>query len=239
MKNKNIAAIGGSVALSLVATAALAASGDMSATMTAQATVAVPIVVTSTTTAATTSITTTVTTGTDASTSSTGVNVSGSATGSTDSGSDVLDISASDAMSGDTSMSLSSPAQVSSSDDLNVYAKTLIRGDATIKSAYASDDEVSITYARPAKLLGFIPVKISEKAAITVDSQNAATASVHKSWWSFLATSANDDSFKAALDAQAKSVPAVSANASLSASARAQILAQIEAAAQASVAANS
>jgi len=127
---------------------------------------------------------------------------------------------------------------VSTSADLDAYARTLIHGDASIKNAYASSDEVSVTYARPVKLFGFIPAHLSEKAEVDVDAQTGAMATVSKSWWGFLASDANYDSFQTELSTQAASIPSAEVSGSLSASAKADILSRIELAAQASAGVN-
>lgn len=134
-----------------------------------------------------------------------------------------------------TSIVTTSAAVAGVSVDLDAYATSLSSADASVTAVNtSSDNAVSVTYKRPAKLFGFIPVSIMETATVKADENGAASASVRKSWWSvFASTDAKTDQFSADLKSRVQGSTSASANAALTTSEKAVYLADINAAAQA------
>ncbi len=132
--------------------------------------------------------------------------------------------------SGNVDTSISSAAQVGSNVELESYAKTVAYNNATVDVVSTSDNQVAVTYKRPAKLFGFIPVHVKETVKVDVNAEGTASVSVGKSWWAFLAA---DDLMTGTVSAKLESTLSAhgafdtSAGASLSAAAKAQILSVI------------
>jgi len=133
---------------------------------------------------------------------------------------------------------------------LNVGVNTLVNTSANTNNTVAvtnstalsapavdtsSNTSVSVTYVHPAKLFGFIPMSLSEKATVSTDAQGKATVNVHKPWWSIFASSGADSAtFAAKINAGLQDQSAsIDAQGNLSASAKAALVSQIETAAQA------
>ena len=96
-----------------------------------------------------------------------------------------------------------------------------------------SDTSVVVVYERPAKLFGFIPVTLTEKAVVKVEG-DASSVRVSKSWWSFLATSeTRSNEFENQIESEIENNIDMIAEGSLSAEAKTQLVADIQAAAQA------
>src|SRR5665213_851466 len=53
-------------------------------------------------------------------------------------------------------ISITSSGQVSSDNDVNTYAQSVVASDSNVENVSASDNSVSVTYQEPAKFLGFI-----------------------------------------------------------------------------------
>ncbi len=155
----------------------------------------------------------------------TGVNVSGVATASSG-----ASVSASVNTNLDTSVW--SATQVESDDQLKAYSQTVSQKDTSVSDISSADSSVSVSFKRPAKLFGFIPVHLKEKATVNVDAEGKSSVTVTKSWWSFL-TSSNlkSDDLSSRIASKVASEGSLSANATLSASAKAKILSDIQVAA--------
>ena len=164
---------------------------------------------------------------------SSSVNTAGSASSTAsnnDSGSAILNVSGGDVRGMSTvDMRVSSPAQVQTSDDLQSYAQVLARQDASVDSVVSDTSSVNVVFARPAHLFGFIPVTIKDDANVSVDANGKLVVSVNKPWWSFLASgNFQEDQVKAKIEnAVAAMNNSVQANASLTASQKAEILSAI------------
>ncbi len=142
--------------------------------------------------------------------------------------------------SADLDVSVSSPAQVSTEAELKSYTEAVSKNDASVEAVTASaNNEVVVTFERSAKLFGFIPVTIKENVEVVVNEQGEESVSISKSWWSFL-TSADlrSDELSTTLESKLNSRGSLSTEATLSASAKAQVVADIQASAQAVYGAN-
>lgn len=129
----------------------------------------------------------------------------------------------------DLDMSVWSPTQVQSDDQLNTYAQTIAHNYSSVKAITSTDDSVAVTFERPARLFGFIPVKISEKATVVVNSEGKSTVSVTKSWWAFLASeNTKAEELVSKIESKLASEGSLSTSASLSAEAKAKILSDIQ-----------
>ncbi len=129
----------------------------------------------------------------------------------------------------DSSVAPIAAANVSSDTDLKTYAQVVARGDTSVKNVDVKGNDVSVTYERPARLFGFLPVNIKETAHVTVDANGKANVNVDKSWWSFLASDdLQSDQVTSDINASLNANAAVSANGSLTASQKAMILSAIE-----------
>ncbi len=133
-----------------------------------------------------------------------------------------------------------SPAVV----DLGIYAKGVSASNSSVAEVdTSSDNSVSVEYARPAKLFGFISIHLPETAVVKVNADGTTVAKVHKAWWSFLASSdTHSDEFSTALQSRIDSDAFVNASAGvkgeLTASQKIQYIADIVAAAKAAYSAS-
>ncbi len=117
---------------------------------------------------------------------------------------------------------------------LNAYAQAIAENDPSVSAVSTTDNNVSISYKVPVKLFGFIPVYETETISVDTSVQGSAPhASVHRSWWSFLAAGNNSGNV-AAFSSNLND----SLSASASGSSQTQIMAEIEAAARSSMSAS-
>jgi hypothetical protein len=129
---------------------------------------------------------------------------------------------------------ITSAAAVRTDADLEEYARAKAYGEASIDAIGSDESEVAVSFNRPAKLLGFIPVFMNEEATVSMESDGKATVKVDNSWWAFMAK--NEDRSEAfAADIRTRIAPTVqnSLDASLSAAAKARILSGILASSEA------
>jgi hypothetical protein len=112
---------------------------------------------------------------------------------------------------------------------LNADAQSIAQSDASVSAVSTSNNNVSISYNVPARLFGFIPVNMTETASVDTSAQGSTPkVSVHRSWWSFLAsTNSNADTSTFSSN--------ISSRIGASASSQATIMADIESAARASM----
>jgi hypothetical protein len=123
-----------------------------------------------------------------------------------------------------------SSAAVQTDTDLQAYDAAIVKSDASVGAVSTSDNAVTVSFNRPAKLFGFIPVTAKESVNVVADAQGKETVSVSKSWWSFLAsTNFQSDTLSSAIQSKLSSEGTLSTNATLSASAKAKILSDIQA----------
>lgn len=104
--------------------------------------------------------------------------------------------------------------------------------DAQSEVTASNDNKVTVVYKRPAKLFGFISTQIREEVSVEVGSDGSQTVEVKKSWWSIFAKSeAKVEEFETAIKSRLGASAQVSAGGELSASERARLEAEIDAAA--------
>ncbi len=126
--------------------------------------------------------------------------------------------------------------------DLDTYVQTMSSTNADVKAVDTTDDDkVVVEYKRPAKLFGFIDVDLTEKAVVKAEDDGSRKASVSKSWWSIFAaddtkTSEFSDTLKARIEASGSA--SASGTETLTASEKAEYIAEINAAANATYSAN-
>lgn len=122
----------------------------------------------------------------------------------------------------------------STSAELDAYVQTIAATNADVKDVdTTSDDKVVVEFKRPAKLFGFIDVDLTEKAVVKSDD-GKLEASVSKSWWSIFASDdAKTDEFSQTLKARVEHSGAATMSEELTASEKAELIAEINAAAQA------
>ncbi|MES2623001.1 MAG: hypothetical protein V4576_01175 [Patescibacteria group bacterium] len=102
-----------------------------------------------------------------------------------------------------------------------------------------NDDKVTVTYKRPAKLFGFIPVSITERATVKVEDDGTRTAEVSQSWWAFMAkANTKTKEFLAALKSRLQANANVSSSTTLTATEKTQYVTEINAAADAAYSGN-
>jgi len=89
-------------------------------------------------------------------------------------------VSSNDTVSDD--VMINDPDSVKSDSDLEVYAKTLVSKDANIKSIMVNENDTALSYKEPAKLFGFIPIKMSATVHVGTDG----TVTVKWPWTSFM-----------------------------------------------------
>lgn len=139
------------------------------------------------------------------------------ATGAIGAGSDEgLVVTRGDVVSTATAMSAIS---VSTQADLKAYATSFISSDEDVTRVEADADEVSVWYKQPAKLLGFIPVRVSAQASVNADG----TVDVDYPWYSFL-TTYDDAKLESDLDVAAGSIARAESTTDFSASVQARII---------------
>ncbi len=141
-------------------------------------------------------------------------------------------------LAGNLDMSINSSAMVHSDLNLKNYAAVVAKTDSSINVITSSGNHITVTFNRPGKLFGFVPVTLHEKTNVDVDANGHAQVKVHKPWWAFLAkddlkTDKLSAEIKSRIEADAQMMANVSANAELSAEAKARILSSIQAGAHA------
>lgn len=126
-------------------------------------------------------------------------------------------------------MSIWSSTQVQSDGELKMYAETLAHNDTSVGNISSTDNSVEVSFKRPARLFGLIPVKVSEKAVVKVNSEGKSEVSVKKSWWAFLAADdLKSSDLSVRITAKLAVEDALASNGNLSASAKAKILSDIQ-----------
>jgi hypothetical protein len=120
-------------------------------------------------------------------------------------------------------------ASVQTDTDLKAFNDAVVKSDASVNAVATSENNVSMTFNRPAKLFGFIPVTAKESVNVTADAQGKEKVSVSKSWWSFLAsTNFQSDALSSAVQSKLSAEGTLATDASLSATAKAKILSDIQ-----------
>ena len=100
-----------------------------------------------------------------------------------------------------TDATMPAPTNISTTDDLNLYTKSLQENDRDISNIDVNNDHVIVAYREPAKFLGFIPVSVTANAQ--VDAEGNVT--LHYPWYTFL-SSKNDEQLKADLQTRVAEV---------------------------------
>jgi hypothetical protein len=128
----------------------------------------------------------------------------------------------------DTSISVTSSAQVDSKADLDAYAKGVLVTNADIRDVILSESQVSVSHREHARIFGIFPTKVFARATVGSDG----SVSVKFPWY------ASAGARKAEIESKVKTavrthIPSASAEASVSASftaaAQAQVLEKIAA----------
>ena len=123
----------------------------------------------------------------------------------------------------DTSVSVTSSAEVDTKTELNAYAKGVVKANADVRDVVLSETEVAVSHRAHARFLGLIPINVFARAHVASDG----TVTVKYPWYAFAAQK------KAAIESKVKtavksSIPSVSAEAraqaKLSSQAQAQVL---------------
>lgn len=119
--------------------------------------------------------------------------------------------------------------------ELDTYVQTMASTNAEVTDVdTTSGSKVIVEYKRPAKLFGFINVNLTEKAVVKANGEGKLKADVSKSWWSiFASTDAKTNEFSDTLKARVENSVSASASQELTASEKAEFIAEINAAAQA------
>ena len=125
--------------------------------------------------------------------------------------------------------------EVDADASLNAYANAMSKVDASVRTVEISDStKVTVEYTRPAKLFGFIDATYTETATVEANGNTKPEVSVKKPWWTFLAsTDRKTDDFSASLKSRVEANASLSSKASFSSADKAQVLADINASAQA------
>ena len=75
-------------------------------------------------------------------------------------------------------------ATVSTEEELEVFTQALVVNDSNIENVVVAEDRVDIDYKQPAKLFGFIPIKLTVKSSIDTKGE----VKVKFPWYSFLSS---------------------------------------------------
>jgi hypothetical protein len=94
------------------------------------------------------------------------------------------------------------PGSVTTSADLDAYARAVVKGDENVSKVESSADEVSVWYKEHGKFLGFIPVAIRTRATIHADG----SVEIDRPWYDSLTTGGDDDAIKADIIATAGTI---------------------------------
>ncbi|HEY0908505.1 MAG TPA: hypothetical protein VGE35_04115 [Candidatus Paceibacterota bacterium] len=166
--------------------------------------------------------------GSSASTSESGIKVDATVNGNVDSAANV-----NTDLNGEVMTTTS--ADEGTSAELDAYVQTVAATNADLKEVdTTSSNKVVVEYQRPAKLFGFIDVSLTERAVVKADNDGKRSASVSKSWWSIFASDdTRTDEFSDTLKARVENSVSASATGELTASEKAEFIAEINAAAQA------
>jgi hypothetical protein len=131
---------------------------------------------------------------------------------------------------GATSVTVTLPSQVRTSDDLKSYVSTEVKGDEHVQAVESASDKVSVTYKQHAKFLGFIPVMLNARA----DVDAAGNVTIRYPWYSIFTVtdratleSRVQTSVNAALGTDGSSGSVANGSASLSAQEQAEVVAAV------------
>lgn len=117
-----------------------------------------------------------------------------------------------------------SAGSVANSEDLSLYATSMLKRDAAIEEVHADGNRVSLTYNLPARFLGFIPTTISAEATV----ENTGEVDLDYPWYRFLFAVEGSKDLQARLETRAKEVLArADASGGFSASSEAELLAAL------------
>ena len=132
-------------------------------------------------------------------------------------------------------VTVTTPSQVQSQEDLNVFAENVRAQNQHVVSVNTqAQNRVEVAYQHRAYLFGFIPVLATVRTQVQADANGAAQVTTSHPWWDFLAS--GDGAVGATVKAALTGDASVSAVASGSASAS-QVAQAIQAIVQANVAA--
>ena len=91
---------------------------------------------------------------------------------------------------GTTDNSISNSSQVSNETELKSYATVVVNKNESVEKVEAKQKELAVTYKSKAKLFGFIPLTVKNKAEVTLtENENSTVASkvkVKMPWYKFL-----------------------------------------------------
>lgn len=124
-------------------------------------------------------------------------------------------------------------ADVSTDEDLRVYAAAALQQDSHIEGVRASSDGVSVTYRVPARFLGFIPGSLAAQARVAGNG----TVSIDYPWYRIF-FALDDTDAEARLAAEVEALTAGNTSGTISASLGAQLIDRMSAALAASATAS-
>jgi hypothetical protein len=142
-------------------------------------------------------------------------------------------------MNADINTNINSQTSASASTSQGDDVMTMQSSANTVTSVdTSSDNKVTVKYKRPAKLFGFIPMSVTERATVTVEDDGTRTADVGRSWWAFMAkVETKTDQFlaqlKSRLQTKANAGASVSGSTTLTESEKTEFVSEINAAADA------
>lgn len=116
-------------------------------------------------------------------------------------------------------------ANVSSANDLSLYARSLIMSDSHVSKVETADDRVSVWYDEPAKFLGIVPVTVTVRS--TVDAEGNVTLG-YPWWYGLFVKDDNQAEFQADLSNTAGTIARGEATTTLSSAAKARLVNAIQ-----------
>jgi len=132
-------------------------------------------------------------------------------------------------LAGAPDLTLTSDTQVTSSSDLDQYARSVAYSDPSVSAVSATDSTVAVTYARPARFLGIFPATLHETATVNANADGSSSVSVKKPWWSALSSSdAKSVDFQTSLQSRVDAIGAISPNGTINATSKARLITAIE-----------
>ncbi|HEY9480904.1 MAG TPA: hypothetical protein VIR98_01555 [Candidatus Paceibacterota bacterium] len=112
------------------------------------------------------------------------------------------------------------PGSVSTTADLDAYARAVVKDDENVSKVEASADKVSVWYKEHGEFLGFIPVAVRTRATIYADG----TVEIDRPWYDVLTTGKNEDAIKADIEATAGTIVRASGSGEFSSNLQARLV---------------
>ena len=98
-----------------------------------------------------------------------------------------------------TTVEITSANNVSSDNDTESYARSVIKSDNKVESVSVGTSTVTVSYDVPAKFFGFIPVTIM----VTAQADETGTVDISYPWYAFLIKTSNSAALHASAEAKA------------------------------------